>query len=367
MKIVQISSFNGNLGDNFSHFGFQQLWSQSGNNDYYIDELEIRRTYLNYNFEDSLSLDVKFSNKLNKETDLLVIGGGCFLEPMEDTQSGFRLDFDPNFFKNLEIPILFSSIGAKPRTAEKITLPDIQNLLGSRSKTKILLRNDGSFEWFNKAFGENAAVEQVCDSAFFAFDEIKKIEANNCRENYILLNVGQDQLLTLGPQKYSNYLRSLAIILSKLMAERQLNLKCVAHTPYDIQAYAELLDYFDDWVARSKISIVQFDPGIEGLNSLFKSYACASMNITMRFHANILASMLDAPHISIGVLERTKNVMNSIGADYLNLDPLDTEHNATLATYYTKTEGDKSRQFERIADLIETSNTKYTSFFSEIT
>lgn len=56
MNILHIASFSGNIGDNISHIGFENILSQLHIN-LDITRLEIRKFYNNYNLGDKRFFD----------------------------------------------------------------------------------------------------------------------------------------------------------------------------------------------------------------------------------------------------------------------------------------------------------------------
>jgi polysaccharide pyruvyl transferase WcaK-like protein len=320
MKILQISSFKGNIGDNMSHIGLNYLL-----NDlkivHTISKLEIRKTYENYNNSDKIKLNSDLSSKISEEFDVLVIGGGSFLE-YRDTQSQFRIDFTPGFMKNLTSKLLFTSIGFAPRHKNtKNSVDALQNLVKLHNNCDVCVRNDGSWHWAQKNINDLNKFHPVIDNALF-------ININDFMpqkyKNEIAINVGYDQLKEQGPKYYKNKISSLSYLVHSLITKTKFKINFIPHTPTDYFAISDIMSKLPDWQLRSRIHISSLVPGDEGAIEAIKQYLASSGIVSMRFHSNIIAAMSEKPHLSIGVLPRVKNLLESLKSEYISTD-LSTE------------------------------------------
>ena len=75
IRILQLASFSGNIGDNISHIGFKNLLNQL-HLDLDITRLEIRKFYNNYNLSDKRFFNQELISEINSY-DGCIIGGGA--------------------------------------------------------------------------------------------------------------------------------------------------------------------------------------------------------------------------------------------------------------------------------------------------
>ena len=107
MQILQVASFNGNIGDCANHAGFRREWErQIGSAEF--ENLEMRYFYQSWN---QCKFDESFAQLAN-QYDLLIFGGGGFFELKWDYSStGTTIDLPERILEKIRTPILFNCIG----------------------------------------------------------------------------------------------------------------------------------------------------------------------------------------------------------------------------------------------------------------
>lgn len=299
MRICQISSFVGNVGDSISHLGLECILNEIFPLGYSIQEIEIRRSYLNYRRSDALKFDKYFALWLNREFDLLIIGGGCFLEPFSETASGFRFEHSKDFFDELIVPVWYSSIGLQ--TADSAALPPgfVDHFL--RTGNKLFLRNDGSFEFFSSQFGADDRVHEVLDSGFFSNF------GRRCGSDsyaFAVVNVGYDQVDRLGELQFGQMLDSLSLLVLDLVDTLGMRCKFVCHTPYDVHIVSQLLLRLPDWVVRTSVSAYCYSNSKDFASDVIGLYRDSQLNVCGRFHSNVLGLMNGEAYCDISCIPR---------------------------------------------------------------
>lgn len=173
IKILHISSFLGNIGDNISNIGLYNILNNLLN-DTDITQLEIRKFYNNCHKSDKMYFNIDFISYINS-FDLCIFGGGGFLTYNIDSPTGCTISLAPDLLKNIKIPILFSSLGCNnggiyeqynPVYKDKFKA-FINNILDKDNMT-IMIRNDGSIKRLQKDCNFQPHIfTQVLDNGFF--------------------------------------------------------------------------------------------------------------------------------------------------------------------------------------------------------
>ncbi|MEX0686771.1 MAG: polysaccharide pyruvyl transferase family protein [Balneolales bacterium] len=319
MKILQVASFIGNIGDNASHMGFRNILNQIIGNDYQIDELEIRKFYKNYNLSDKSYFDKNFATLAN-QYDLLFIGGGGFLDYWIDGScNGTSFDISESILDCIEIPIIIGSVGSRPHKAvPKGNIEKYKRFLiyiNSRENMYVLLRNDGSKEHLEKEFGNNLVndIPEILDHAFFYLPPPQLCKIFD--RKYILINSTLDQLKmqsdtnNLTSKEYHEEMRR---VIQFIITKTIYDVLFAPHIYNDINAAIQLLDGIDDYNIRKRIKIAPYIQGNEGANFIFNLYNDSVMNIGMRFHANVCSLGLGKTTVGLSALSRVQCMYNSI-------------------------------------------------------
>lgn len=320
-RILHLASFMGNIGDNASHLGLNNILNTIFDSFPKIKRLEIRRFYKNYQLPDKLFFDDNFVNMTNNY-DLIIIGGGGFLDYwIENSKTGTTLDISENIFLKIKTPILISSVGSHPHQ----DIPDgniekfekFLNLILNKDNVSLALRNDGSKVVINNLFGTkyNELIPEVLDNAFFFKPESIGFLISD--KKYILLNIAMDQVqmknMVVGTVNYNFYLFELLKFIKKVIAESDLNIVFAPHIFSDYLAIQELLSGLNNFHIRKRIIISPYVQGDFGCNLIFNLYRKAEFIIGMRFHANVCSMAMEKKSLGLAALDRVAYLYENMG------------------------------------------------------
>ena len=328
MDILHISSFVGNIGDNASHFGQRMVINEFFDKECSYSELEIRKTYANYLFEDKVLLDKEFSDYCNR-FDLILIGGGNFLEPFDGSPCFLRIPFEPEFVEHIYKPVVFGSVGLVPsremgdRTLEGAV--ETYRDLTSKQNIHIALRNDGSLNWLESVAPDVASqCVSVFDSAFFYDRNIACEEVILALpQPYVAVNVSGDQLWVAShgsKKKYRDLLASIASALTFLIESSGLNLVFVPHIHNDLDAIVGITSIMPDYWVRAHVAVSPSVQGFSGSDLALNVYRQAQAVIGMRFHANVCSVSMKRPIFPLVALDRVHAMLDSLNMCHLGVD-----------------------------------------------
>lgn len=374
MRILHIASFDGNIGDNASHMGFNHMLTNLLNIKYSIEQLEIRKFYNNYSLPDKCRFDDDFTRLANK-FDLLFIGGGGFLDfDIKGSVTGTTISLSKPVLDKITIPIIISSVGSNPRNQiPEGNIERFRNFLDyflNRPKSFLAIRNDGSKKVMKEVIGECYAsrITEVLDSGFFYQNDGSFYKPQNIP--YILINTTSDQVQMknrdMGHVDETIYVNEMVNTIKYIIEETDRNIVFAPHIYSDYKAIDELLKHINDFYIRTRITIAPYVQGNFGCNQIFSAYKNSNMVLGMRFHANVCSVAMKVPSIGLAALDRVVKVYESVGlsdnvvpVDQPFFDKLKVKINHRL----TQAQEISTPQFENLKQ--HTLNT-YLSFFNQI-
>ncbi|MFT5676460.1 MAG: polysaccharide pyruvyl transferase WcaK-like protein [Paraglaciecola sp.] len=319
MKILHIASFVGNIGDNASHIGFQNLLADCVKN-VTISQMEMRKFYKNYQGQDRLNFDQNFIDYANT-FDRVVIGGGGFLDYcIKDSQSGTTIDMCPTLLSSLKVPTWLTSVGCAPHhpvpAENKQKFRSFLDACLDNKMIRINVRNDGSIMALREDIGPQyaAAVTEILDHGFF----FQPLSSDNLPlNNYIAVNISQDQIRmqrrsgqAIDPE---NYYQNLAKSLNEIIANTNKHLVLIPHIYSDLAAITSLLSKMNDFEVRSRVTVAPCIQELAGANFIFNLYRHADLIIGMRFHANVCGLAMARPTIGLQALDRVGYMFGHLG------------------------------------------------------
>lgn len=296
MKILHVASFIGNIGDNASHYGTYKILSRHLS--YSIDTLEIRKAYDNYTLPDKWKFDDEFADLAN-EYDLLIIGGGAFLDYFLDNHTGTTIDMTTSTLELLTPEIIFMSMGCKPRPEGVDSLDKTRKYVEVlKSRAHIFFRNDGSTDNFPE-------IPQVLDSGFF-YENL-----GGRQEDYIAVNVANDWL------KDDTYIDEMA----QLVERSGEQVVFIPHNFADIDAINKVLKRVNSYTVATRVRIAPYTQGYEGAKQLFTIYKNSKQVVASRFHANVCSIAMNKPVVGIEITDKIRGMYESIGSSAVKVTP----------------------------------------------
>ena len=292
MRILHLASFHGNIGDWASHRGTYRILRKYYNCE--IDRLEIRKFYKVYDLPDKMEYNDNFVRLVNKH-DMLVIGGGAYLDYFLDSSSNATtLDISKENLAKIKVPILIVSMGCLPRGGD-YNYQRVREFLDTlKPRAHVFLRNDGS----GKRFPD---FPQVSDSGIFYAHNGK------CGNgDYIAVNVATDlyenpKLIVSEMARFINNTHERVII--------------VPHNYHDFKTVGSVLNEVHYWDIAKRVSVAPYWQGIGGSEHLFSIYANSKQVVACRYHANLCSIAMGKPTVGIAVSEKVRECYKSFGSE----------------------------------------------------
>ncbi|RYY35716.1 MAG: polysaccharide pyruvyl transferase family protein [Sphingobacteriaceae bacterium] len=330
MKILHVASFDGNIGDNASHIGFRNIFSELLGGDFTVHQLEIRKFYNNYSLPDKQRFDEDFA-KLANGYDLLFIGGGGFLDfDIKGSVTGTTIGMPPEVLDKLSVPVIISSIGSNPRN--EIPEGNIEKYRAfldaflSKSNRYLAVRNDGSRQVIKEVIGEKyyQAIPEVLDHGFFYTNDGSFYKPTE--REYILINTTSDQVQmknrNIGTVNADNYIDEMGKVINHIINDTAYDLVFAPHIYSDFAAINSLVKNVNDFHMRTRVVITPYVQGNFGANQIFSAYKNSAIALGMRFHANVCTIAMNSVGIGLGALDRVAAMYNSmeLNEQYVTVD-----------------------------------------------
>ena len=295
VKILQVASFKGNVGDIANHFGFRTWFEHFFQEKIDWQEFEIRTVFRGEaSFNESF---VEFAN----EFDLVVIGGGNFFELWVDSSpTGTSISIEEKYLDKIIPPIFVNAVGVDDGmgvTTETLTkFNAFLERLVTLKEGLVSVRNDGAYHTLSKYVFDASLLEYVVrlpDGGFFA--DIPHAESIydgpvigiNLAGDMPDIRFGQ----THGEHSYREFLEEYASFL-KTLSEKNPNLSFVffPHIYTDLKIVSDLFELLPD-----KCTLI----------------------LGMRFHANVLAIANEIPVIGLYCYKQIKSLYEELNlAEY---------------------------------------------------
>jgi polysaccharide pyruvyl transferase WcaK-like protein len=330
MKILHVATFIGNIGDNASHLGFDQILEENLGSGHQIDRLEIRKTYSVYTLPDKWSFDDDFAKKAN-DYDLLLIGGGHFLDFwVKNSHTGTTLDISDEVLEALNVPMFIVSMGSMHRTdvppENILKYRAFLDKLMKRPQTEIAIRNDGSHRVLRQDIGDKYAdrYPEVLDSGYFYRNDGSMYKP--LPGEYVVMNSTVDQLTMksheVGQINADTYIDEMVKVMNYIINETELNIVLAPHIYKDFEAFDYLLKKMNTFHIRTRIAVAPYVQDDWGCDQIFSAYANASLVVGMRFHSNVCSMALNKLSYGIAATDRIVNAYNSVGLQdrYVTVD-----------------------------------------------
>ncbi|WP_122893849.1 polysaccharide pyruvyl transferase family protein [Arcobacter peruensis] len=304
IRVLQLASFEGNIGDNANMSGTRKKLSQNLKNyDLEFTNLEIREFYWKKRF-----FDDDFVSYVN-EFDLFLVGGGNYFELwVENSSTGTSIDISVEKLKAINTPTVFYALGCDEGQGIGKGCLDkfrafLDYVLSNKEQFLVSVRNDGSFNTIKKNLGEEYSnrIHRVADGGFFV--DIKdtshpEIELEN---RNIGINIAGDML----DGRYSNisyeeFTKKFSNMLKNIMdKDEKVNLVLFPHIYKDIATISDFVHSFPDDFARKRITVSPYLHGEKSSEYIFDLYSKCDLILGNRFHSNVCAIGLGVPSIGI--------------------------------------------------------------------
>lgn len=326
LKVIQLASFEGNIGDNANMVGTRTQLSKNLNFEIEYFDIEIREFFWKIRKYDDQFID------LVNQHDLLIIGGGNYFELwVEHSNTGTSIDISFDVLRRIKVPILFYALGVDPAMGfSNNTLNRFKSFLDclfSSKKYLVSVRNDGSMDTVRTYFGEDYArkMYHVPDGGFFTVvkDHFHPELPNN--ENNIGINLAGDMLdIRFGNSSTNSkkinsevFTTIFGDLINKFLEENSTSsFVFIPHIFKDLNLISHVISKLEDKFIRNRITVAPYIHGTGSQEYIFDLYRKCDLIIGNRFHANACAIGLCVP--SIGIINYAQ-----IGNLYKELNMID--------------------------------------------
>lgn len=315
LRVLQVASFAGNIGDLANHAGARRLMREELAFDFDFEELEIREFYWKKRRFDEDFVD--YANTF----DLLMFGGGNYFELWVDrSATGTSIDISSDCLARLTVPTVFFALGVDTgqgysSLAVQRFSSFISTVLG-RADMFVCVRNDGSSRALNDVLGSSTAAQipVMPDGGFFA-DGSRHSPASTERR-LVGINIAGDMLDRRFAQglDVDGFLGELASACVCLLDELPtLSIELIPHIWRDSVFIAQLLPLIPDRYLRQRIAIGRLDPTRSGLSNFLASYRSFDLALGMRFHANVCPIGMRVPSRGLLTYPQVRHLYDELG------------------------------------------------------
>ena len=322
LKVLQVASFQGNVGDNANHNGTRVVM-QEVFSDFTLKftNLEIRDF-----FWKKKVYDESFADLVNQH-DLTLFGGGNFFEIwVEDSCNGTSVDIPIPILKKINKPIIFYALGLDPLKGVPKQNPSklrgwLDYVYSKPEQFIVSLRNDGSKNNAENVLGKTyaEAMYKIPDGGFFTtVDEGPFVEIPE-NKKVIGINIAGDMLELRFPKKdnrsidFKSFSQKLTKYLNNLLSDRDdIDLLLFCHIYKDVNILKDYLSDFDEWHLRQRIRIAPYLHGFGAEEHIFGLYNSCAVVSGFRFHTNVCSIGLGVPTIALGTYKKIEDTYQEL-------------------------------------------------------
>lgn len=326
LRIAQLASFRGNIGDNANVVGTRILLRRNLGCAIEFTDLE----YLEYEPDPrwgGKKFDQAFVDIVNAH-DLLMIGGGGFFElAVDHSATGTPIDLSTEILDRIEVPIVFYALGFDVsygiREARTRKFRAFLDYLQQRQDVLVSVRNDGSLGTLRTVVGEAYArqVDKVPDGGFFTQPVNSAHVELPLKGKRIAINLAGNGLAARFQEREptdharcDEFLERLASVMNGLFRrDEAVYATLVPHIPEDLAIIARFVQKVGPPFCRKRITVAPYVHGKEAQDYVFDLYSKCDAVIGMRFHANVCPIGLGVPTIGLITHVQIENLYRELG------------------------------------------------------
>jgi FkbM family methyltransferase len=371
LKIIQLASYRGNIGDNANITGTRRMLEVNLGREIEYTSLE----YLEYEPDPrwgGKKFDEEFVKQVNQH-DLLLLGGGGFFElAVDGSCSGTPLDIAPEIIDQIKIPIVFYALGFHVlyglTEERKEKFRRYLDFLFSRKNVLVSMRNDGSLQMVRKLYGDSYADKiNVCPDGGF-FTTVKDFFHPELPQSkkFIALQLAGDgeKYRFKNGNNSTGFLKKLAAVLRQVFQNYDYQVVLIPHIPEDLKMIDKFLIELGPPYTRKNISVAPYLHGQEAQDYIFDLYSRAQLVIGMRFHANVCPIGLHVPSIGISTYEQIENLYQELGMPQRAVRPDDAKFEEKLLGLIAESLNNRSQIIEHYQRVNQNLKKQITDFHS---
>ena len=378
LKIAQLASFRGNIGDNANVVGTRLMLARHLRRPIEYTNLE----YLEYEPDPrwgGRKFDDDFVATANAH-DLLIIGGGGFFELAVDKSStATPINVSNQMLARIRVPIVFHALGfdisAGVTPQRVVRFRKFLRYALSQERILISVRNDGSLANLAGTIDPDlaAAVHKVPDGGFFTeLTPCEHIELPPGKTT-LAVNLAGDSLgrryreADRGDANFRLFLEQLAGVLNRWLADNEnRHVVLVPHIPEDLYVLWRLLERVGPPRMRKRLTVAPYIHGPEAHDYIFDIYRRSHLVLGMRFHANVCPIALGVPTIGLITHPQIANLYRELDLPDLAIDARGPDFGSNLWTLMAGISARREDILSRYAALIEKMRTDVRRFHERI-
>jgi polysaccharide pyruvyl transferase WcaK-like protein len=328
MRILQVASFKGNIGDIANHFGFRTWFESFFQEKVTWHEYEIRKV-----FRKEVQFDQTFVDIAN-QFDLLVIGGGNFFELwVESSPTGTSISIKKEHLDKILVPIFVNAIGVDDgmgvSSESVLKFNSFLEYLVTSPRCLVSIRNDGAYITLQKHVTNRKLLDHILaipDGGFFARLKSPKLNHSPDSSPVIGVNLAGDMPNTRFQESanchsYQSFLQEFSIFLRETtILFPDIKFIFFPHIYSDLKIISDLFEVLSDEIRREHCRVEAYDSNITFEDTVFNAYLKCDLILGMRFHANVLAIANKIPVIGLNCYKQIQALYSELGASEYCID-----------------------------------------------
>ena len=305
MKILQLASFSGNVGDNAHVAGLRNSLKHHLGSDLTFQNMEIRCFYKSWN---EAHFDHEFAKEVNQYDALIIGGGGIFDMNFPYSVTGTTIDLPNEILDSIQVPVIFYGLGCNqlqdPAKECIVKFRAFLDKVLTENKCLVSVRNDGSLEVIEKYVGHSYSerIHEIPDPGFFfqlddaytgMYDSLLKKG-----EHYMGLCIAGDEAQSRYGDKEHFVIEMGKALQTILKGNPDLNLVFFPHIYQDIAIIYGILKHLPDPTRRLKTLMAPCFQGLHAEQHIFSLYKKCDLVVSNRFHGIVVPVTLGIPSIA---------------------------------------------------------------------
>lgn len=277
-------------------------------------------------------------NKLNKEAQILLIGGGglIFNRPEDHSQSGWQFNISLTDIYKIKVPIVIYGIGFNRFPYDPNLMPDILNdhLYTVQEQAALFsVRNTGTQNELIRRGLNPSKIKVVPDAGIFAPSSILPVPGLNSQRKTIGVNLAGDRpshrypgSTALPEEEELKCAQLLAQALREVVEKENAQ---VLFLPHILEVDESMRDIFtrelnDRFVCLHEACPTIYPPAAATASLLVGAYDLCDLIIGMRGHACLIAYGRGIPFLAMGSHAKNKFLLDHLGcqSSYLSTDAM---------------------------------------------
>jgi polysaccharide pyruvyl transferase WcaK-like protein len=320
--IYHAGAWQGNFGDSIIHKSIHSSLSQCS---------KYKTEFRNINCQQT-EFTKDLIEEINKEGDLLVIGGGglIFYRPQDNSKSGWQWNIDIDLIETIKVPFVVYAIGYNQFEYDNSNFIPVTNSHLQKTvklSTLFSVRDTGTKrELIARGCDENK-IEVIPDSGMFLPADNIKVPGLRHDMLKVGINWTSDREKQTFPEPWAQnrdrFINSLAELCHQLINKRNAQIFYISHMGINFDK--RIADSLRELLGGNLIVIAEvlshiFPANYEKAEKLVGVYRQMDIVLGMRGHANIVSFGQHVPFIPFGSHRKNRYLLEDIGESQYYID-----------------------------------------------